>query len=106
MDHRFALFLGGDHSVTIPLHRAFHEKVNEPFGVIHIDSHTDLMDSYEGHHWSHACTARRTLEDLNVAPQHYAFIGIRSWVSAELDYLVEHPDVPVYSARENLSAGH
>lgn len=105
LEHDFAIFLGGDHSITIPLVEAFSESNASGFGIIHIDSHTDLMDSFEGHRWSHACTGRRNLEYSNIAPEHYAFIGIRSWLQEELDFLKDNPGVQVHSARRVFQQG-
>ena len=103
--HPFSLFIGGDHSVTIPLHKAYCAKYGNNIGVIQLDAHTDLMDSFEGHHWSHACTARRALDDLGVSPSHYTFIGIRSYVEDEIHYLNNHPDLIVHSARDIYQKG-
>jgi agmatinase len=106
LQHPFALFLGGDHSVTIPLVKAFSR--HQPpgtLGVLHLDAHTDLMDTFEGHQWSHACTARRVLENPNIDPRHLVFVGIRSWLEAELDFLSEHQEIGVYSAREVFLQG-
>lgn len=102
--HPFALFIGGDHSVTIPLHRAFAETVGSaaqpaPWGIIHIDAHTDLMDSYMGHKWSHACTARRALELPGMSPERLVFFGIRSYEEHELVFLEENPSIGLYNAR-------
>lgn len=105
LKHEFAIFLGGDHSITIPLVQAFSEDDASDFGIIHIDSHTDLMDSFDGHRWSHACTGRRNLEYGNIAPEHYAFIGIRSWLQEELDFLKANPGVQVHSARSVFRQG-
>lgn len=105
LKHDFAIFLGGDHSVTIPLVQAFSEDDASNFGIIHIDSHTDLMDSFDGHRWSHACTGRRNLEYSNIVPEHYAFIGIRSWLQEELDFLKANPSVQVHSARSVFQQG-
>jgi agmatinase len=99
LDHPFTLFLGGDHSVGIPLMGAFSSKFDGPFGVLHIDAHTDLIDIYEGHPWSHACTERRALELPNLAPQHLVFCGIRSWEGEELRFLADHPEITVHTAR-------
>lgn len=99
LEHPFALFIGGDHSVSIPLMRAFDQKVNAPFGILHIDAHTDLVDSYEGHPWSHACTERRALELPHMRPENLAFCGIRSWVEEELHFLAQTPGIKVHSAR-------
>jgi len=95
-----ALFLGGDHSVTIPLMQAFNRTVDGPFGVLHFDAHSDLFDAYEGHRWSHACTARRALELSNLDPQHLVFVGLRSFCREEWDFLKAHPEITYYTARQ------
>ena len=102
--HPFALFLGGDHSVGIPLMRAF-DSVGGAFGVLHIDAHVDLADSYEGHRWSHACTERRALELPGLQPEHVCFCGIRSWLREELDFIAAHPGIRVHSARSMQRRG-
>jgi agmatinase len=99
LKHPFTLFLGGDHSVTIPLHRAFSQAMGKSFGILHIDAHPDLCDTFEGHKWSHACTERRALELPNLKPEHLVFCGIRSWEQQELDLLAQNPGIGVHSAR-------
>jgi agmatinase len=99
LTHPFTLFLGGDHSVTIPLHRAFDQAIGRPFGILHIDAHPDLCDTFEGHKWSHACTERRALELPHLAPEHLVFCGIRSWEQQEIDLLAETPSIGMHSAR-------
>ena len=103
--HPLALFLGGDHSVTIPLMRAFNRAVDGPFGVLHFDAHPDLCDIYEGHRWSHACTERRALELSGLEPQHLVFVGLRSFIQEEWDFLKEHPEITCYTARQCYRQG-
>ena len=98
--HPLALFLGGDHSVTIPLMQAFGRRVDGHFGVVHFDSHPDVFDTYEGHRWSHACTERRALELPGLDPQHLVFVGLRSVCQEEWDFLKTHPEIPYYTARQ------
>jgi agmatinase len=98
--HPLALFLGGDHSVTIPLMQAFGRRVDGHFGVVHFDSHPDVFDTYEGHRWSHACTERRALELPGLDPQHLVFVGLRSVCQEEWDFLKAHPEIPYYTARQ------
>ncbi len=100
LQHSLAVFLGGDHSVTIPLIVAFNEWTTGRFGVVHIDAHLDLADEFEGHRWSHACTARRVLEQSNVESKHLAFVGIRSFMDDELAFLEAHPEIGVHRARD------
>ena len=103
--HPLALFLGGDHSVTIPLMRALDRVVDGSFGVLHFDAHSDLFDVYEGHRWSHACTERRALELPGLAPQHLVFVGLRSFCLEEWDFLKAHPEITTYTARECYRQG-
>jgi len=105
LQHSFAVFLGGDHSVTIPLSAAFSEAVSGRFGVVHIDAHVDLADEFEGHRWSHACTARRVLERSNLNPEHLAFVGTRSFMDDELAFLQAHPEIGIHTARDVARRG-
>ena len=75
---KFSLFLGGDHSVTIPLHWAFkkvqEESGHKKIGILHFDAHFDLCHQFDGHRWSHANTEKRALEDI-VDPEDLFFSG-------------------------------
>lgn len=99
LQHPFALFIGGDHSVGIPLIRAFSQQAKGDFGVLHLDAHTDLADSYEGSPWSHACTERRVLEYPHMKPQNLVFCGIRAYVEEEIEFLKATPEITIHSAR-------
>lgn len=59
---RRPIALGGDHSVTYPILRAFRGR---PSGltVLHVDAHGDLYDHFEGDRYSHACPFARALEE-------------------------------------------
>jgi agmatinase len=105
LQHPLALFLGGDHSVTIPLQRAFDRAAAGPFGVLHFDAHTDLGDVYEGHEWSHACTERRALELPGLDPQNLVFVGIRSLMQDEWEFCQAHPEITIYTARRCYHEG-
>jgi agmatinase len=105
LQHPHALFLGGDHSVTIPLMRAFNLSVSGPFGVIHFDAHLDLFDTLDGHRWSHACTERRAVELSGLDPQHLAFVGVRSFCQEEQDFLRAHPEISCFTARQCYQRG-
>jgi agmatinase len=105
LQHPQALFLGGDHSVTIPLMRAFSRSVDESFGVIHFDAHLDLFETLDGHQWSHACTERRALDLSGLDPQHLVFVGVRSFCQEERDVLEAHPEIPCYTARHCYRRG-
>jgi agmatinase len=56
------LVLGGDHSITYPVVRAFVPRI-EPLSVIHLDAHSDLYDQFEGDRFSHASPFARIAEE-------------------------------------------
>lgn len=101
---RFCLFFGGDHSVTIPLHKAFgryqrQRKENARIGVIHFDAHYDLCPKYDGHPWSHACTEARALEGI-IQGENLTFVGIRVAEVSELETLKKNPGITTIRARD------
>lgn len=55
------VLLGGEHGVTNGAIRAL-KTLGRPVGIVQIDAHDDLRDSYQGSKWSHACVMRRALE--------------------------------------------
>lgn len=99
---KFCLFIGGDHSVTIPLHKAFGKyqregKADRKIGIIHFDAHFDLCHEYDGHKWSHACTEARSLEDV-ISGEDLLFTGIRVAEVDELKKLEQNPGITVIRA--------
>lgn len=100
LQHTLALFLGGDHSVSIPLMKAFDGIVDDSFGVLHLDAHPDLFDVYDGDRWSHACTARRALELPGLDPEHLVFVGLCSIARSEWDFLQAQPRITIHTARQ------
>lgn len=59
---RQIISLGGDHSVTYPILRAFRAHHAE-LTVVHIDAHPDMYDDLDGNPLSHASPFARALED-------------------------------------------
>jgi agmatinase len=58
---RQPLVLGGDHSITYPVLRAF--AAAPPQAIVHFDAHGDLYDTYDGDRYSHACPFARIMEE-------------------------------------------
>jgi arginase len=54
--------LGGDHSVTYPILRAFGRYYSD-LTIVHFDAHPDLYDEFEGSRISHACPFARIMEE-------------------------------------------
>ena len=53
--------LGGDHSITYPIIRAFAGAYPD-LTVVHFDAHPDLYDELQGNRHSHACPFARVME--------------------------------------------
>jgi agmatinase len=56
------LSLGGDHSITYPIVRAYATRY-ERLNILQLDAHPDLYDEFEGNHVSHACPFARIMEE-------------------------------------------
>ncbi len=69
------LTLGGDHSITFPILKAYRECYSS-FDILQIDAHSDLYDQFEGDPYSHACPFARIMEN-NLADR-LVQIGVRT----------------------------
>lgn len=98
----FVLTLGGDHSVVIPVHRAFSKRATEKIGLIFVDAHTDLSDTFDGSSYSHACPLRRTMETDRFDPKKTVLVGTRCFEMAGLQFIQENEMkmVPAYEVAE------
>jgi agmatinase len=85
----FLLSIGGDHSVLIPVFRAFGAAASGPVGLVILDAHPDLFDVYHGFPLSHACPVRRCLETGPLNPERLLILGTRSYNPEELDFIRE-----------------
>lgn len=76
--------IGGDHSVTLGELRAL-ASAHGPMGLVQLDSHTDLWDSYNGRPYSHGTMFRRALEEGLLDPARMVQAGMRGPLYGELD---------------------
>ncbi len=58
---RQVISLGGDHSITYPVLRAF-RRHHDDLTVVHVDAHPDIYDDLDGNPLSHASPFARALE--------------------------------------------
>jgi arginase len=56
------LTLGGDHSITYPVVRAFAKRYPD-LTILQLDAHNDLYDELDGNRYSHACPFARIMEE-------------------------------------------
>ena len=78
------LGMGGDHSVTLAEMRAI-ASVHGPLGLVHLDSHTDLLDAYFGLPHGHGTMFRRCIEEKILDPDRVIQAGIRGSLYGEED---------------------
>ena len=77
--------LGGEHSTPLGLIQAINER-GKPFGILQIDAHADLRDSYEGFEQSHASIMFNVLKTCSNM-QKLVQVGIRDIAQSEIDLI-------------------
>jgi agmatinase len=56
------LSLGGDHSITYPILRAYSRKY-PGLAILQLDAHSDLYEEFDSNRYSHACPFARIMEE-------------------------------------------
>jgi agmatinase len=92
-------WLGGDHSVTLSLLRAYRQVLGRPLAVIHFDAHCDTWDDHFGEPSGHGTWVREALDEGLLLPQGVVQIGLRSaGVRAERELVAKRGGL-IYTAR-------
>jgi agmatinase len=84
---KIPVVLGGEHTVSLAPIRALAGKSSKPIGIIQLDAHADLRNSFEGTPYSHACVMRRALEEFGCRLFQF---GVRALCREEVDYRTKH----------------
>ena len=79
--------LGGDHSVSLPVVRAFSRKFR-PLDILHFDAHPDMYEELYGDRYSHACPFARIMEEG--LAQNLVQVGIRTATGQQREKASEH----------------
>ena len=95
--------LGGEHTVTVPVLKALLEHYGPTVGVVQVDAHADLRDSYEGTPYSHACAMRRLHADMGIP---LVQLGTRAYCAEEREYRAAHKDSILALDGRGLEAGN
>ena len=72
-----SLSIGGDHFVSYPILKAYHEKYG-PMSLIHFDAHTDTWNDPDSDRVDHGTMFYHAIKDGLIIPEHSAQIGIRT----------------------------
>ncbi len=78
--NKFPVALGGEHSVSLGLVKAFAEKYPN-LSVLQLDAHADLRESYQGTPYNHACVMRQIIEHAPAVQ-----VGIRNLSYEDADF--------------------
>lgn len=99
MARHHCVFLGGDHSVTLPLLRAAKAR-HGTLAMVHFDAHCDTWTDHFGEPSGHGTWTYEALQEGLVSPQHTVQIGLRSGgARAARDYVADQGGL-IFSARQ------
>ncbi|OQY98772.1 MAG: agmatinase [Candidatus Brocadia sp. UTAMX2] len=96
-DNKFLVTLGGEHSISQGIIRAYKEKYRK-LSVLQLDAHLDLMDQFGGTQFSHASVSRRVVDDLKCKVTSF---GVRVVSKEELSFARKRKDaISVFYAKD------
>jgi agmatinase len=72
------VWLGGDHSITLPLLRAYKAQLGRPLAVLHFDAHCDTWQDHFGEPSGHGTWVYEAIEQGLVVKECFMQVGIRS----------------------------
>jgi agmatinase len=92
------VFIGGDHSVTLPLLRAAKAKHGE-LALIHFDAHCDTWEDHFGEPSGHGTWTYEAIQEGLVSANHTVQIGLRSSGERAAREYVQDQGGLIYTAR-------
>ena len=99
MAQHHCVFLGGDHSITLPLLRATHARYG-PVGLLHFDAHCDTWQDHFGEPSGHGTWTYEAIQEGLVSPAHTVQIGLRSAGERAAREYVQDQGGLIYTARD------
>jgi agmatinase len=102
MAQHHAVFLGGDHSVTLALLRAAQARFGngEPLALVHFDAHCDTWTDHFGEPSGHGTWTYEAIREGLVSASHTVQIGLRSSGVREAREYVQDRGGLIHTARE------
>ncbi len=97
--HRM-LWLGGDHSITLPLLREYRKQLGQPLAVIHFDAHCDTWKDHFGEPSGHGTWVYEAMQEGLVIDACFSQIGIRSAGEREAREYVASRGGQIFTARQ------
>ena len=94
------VWIGGDHSVTLPILRALHQRYGGPVAIVHFDAHCDTWHDHFGEPSGHGTWVSEAMREGLIIPAATVQIGIRSAAQSEPRQYVTTCGGRVFTARE------
>ena len=92
-------WVGGDHSITLPLLRAYRAHLGRPLAVIHLDAHCDTWTSHFGEPSGHGTWVYEAMQEGLVLDACFTQLGIRSAGAREARDYVSSRGGQIFTAR-------
>ncbi|WP_119287299.1 agmatinase [Azohydromonas sediminis] len=94
------VWLGGDHSITLPLLRAYRRWLGRPLAVVHFDAHCDTWRDHFGEPSGHGTWVYEAIAEGLVVRECFTQLGIRSAGEREAREYVRDQGGLIYTARD------
>ncbi|HET7867469.1 MAG TPA: agmatinase [Burkholderiaceae bacterium] len=98
--HRHMVWLGGDHSVTLPILRALKARHGRPLAVLHFDAHCDTWSDHFGEPSGHGTWVYEAMQEGLVVNACFTQIGIRSAGDPRAREHVRQQGGQIFTARD------
>ncbi len=94
------LWLGGDHSITLPLLRAYRAKHGVPLALVHFDAHCDTWHDHFGEPSGHGTWVYEAVTEGLLDPTRITQIGLRSSGKREAREFVTDNGGRIFTSRD------
>jgi agmatinase len=94
------VWLGGDHSITLPILRALKQRLGRPVAVLHFDAHCDTWTDHFGEPSGHGTWVYEAMQERLVVNECFTQIGIRSSGEAAARNFVRDQGGLIFTARD------
>ena len=94
------VWLGGDHSVTLPILRALKARLGQPLAVLHFDAHCDTWTDHFGEPSGHGTWVSEAMQEGLVIDACFTQMGIRSSGDAQARRYVQDRGGQIFTARD------
>jgi agmatinase len=93
-------WLGGDHSITLPLLREYRARLGRPLAVIHFDAHCDTWTNHFGEPSGHGTWVYEAMQEGLVVDACFTQLGIRSAGERQARDYVRTRGGQIFTARD------